>query len=70
MNACWEWGLKKKLVVENPWADVHLWVAPKQPPEPFTLTEISANVTKFRSDANLITTPTMWNLNFGVASSG
>jgi len=53
MNACWEWGLKKKLVVENPWADVHVWVAPKQRPEPFTLTEISALVTKFRSDAEL-----------------
>ncbi|MEG4281374.1 tyrosine-type recombinase/integrase [Microcoleus sp. MON1_C1] len=48
-----EWGLKKKLVVENPWADVHVSVAPKQRPQPFTLTEISAIVHKFRSDPEL-----------------
>ncbi|MEG4596020.1 tyrosine-type recombinase/integrase [Microcoleus sp. F8_C2] len=53
MNACWGWGLKKKLVVENPWADVHVSVAPKQRPQPFTLTEISAIVHKFRSDPEL-----------------
>ncbi|HEY9892475.1 MAG TPA: phage integrase SAM-like domain-containing protein [Candidatus Sericytochromatia bacterium] len=28
MNACWEWALKKKLVLENPWADVKVSVAP------------------------------------------
>ncbi|MEG4802068.1 tyrosine-type recombinase/integrase [Microcoleus sp. ARI1-B5] len=53
INACWEWGLKKKLVVENPWADVHVSVAPKQRPEPFTLTEISAIIHKFRSAPEL-----------------
>lgn len=53
INACWEWALKKKLVLENPWDDVKVSVPPKQRPEPFTLTEISAIVQKFRSDSNL-----------------
>ena len=26
MNACWEWARKKKLVVENPWAEISLMV--------------------------------------------
>jgi integrase len=52
INACWEWALKKKLVLENPWADVKVSVPPKQRPEPFTLTEISSIVQKFRSDSN------------------
>jgi len=53
MNACWEWARKKKLVTENPWADVRVIVAPKQPPKPFTLTEIGLIIQKFRSDPNL-----------------
>ena len=53
INACWEWAQKKKLVVENPWSDVKVSVPPKQRPEPFTLTEISAIVQKFRSDPYL-----------------
>ncbi|MEG4231002.1 phage integrase SAM-like domain-containing protein [Microcoleus sp. Pol11C3] len=53
MNACWEWAQKKKLVLENPWEEVKVSVAPKQRPEPFTLTEINAIVQKFRSDSNL-----------------
>jgi integrase len=52
MNACWEWAQKKKLVLENPWAEVKVSVAPKQRPQPFTLAEISAIVQKFRSDSN------------------
>lgn len=63
MNACWVWGLKKKLVVENPWADVRVIVAPKQDLQPFTLTEISAIVEKFRSDPYLKHYADMvWNL--------
>jgi len=53
MNACWVWGLKKKLVVENPCPDVRVIVAPKQDLQPFTLTEISAIAHKFRSDPDL-----------------
>jgi integrase len=46
MNACWQWAQKKKLVLENPWAEVKVSVAPKQRPQPFTLAEISAIVQK------------------------
>ena len=53
MNACWEWAQKKKLVLENPWAEVKVSVAPKQRPQPFILTEINAIVQKFRSDPYL-----------------
>jgi integrase len=53
MNACWEWAQKKKLVLENPWEEVKVSVAPKQRPESFTLKEINAIVQKFRSDSNL-----------------
>jgi integrase len=53
LNACWEWGKKKNLVLENPWEEVKVSIAPKQRPEPFTLKEISAIVQKFRSDAEL-----------------
>jgi integrase len=54
MNACWEWARKKKLVVENPCAQIKVSVAPKQRLQPFTLAEISSMVRKFRSDSNLI----------------
>ncbi|NQE35414.1 Tyrosine recombinase XerC [Microcoleus sp. IPMA8] len=53
MKACWEWGQKKKLVIENPWDEVKVSVAPKQCPQPFTLAEIGSIVHKFRSDSNL-----------------
>src|SRR4028119_1902609 len=53
MNACWEWGHKKKLVTENPWEEVKVSAAPKQCPQPFTLAEIGLIVHKFRSDSNL-----------------
>jgi integrase len=53
LNACWQWAIKKKLLTENPWADIKVIVAPKQPPNPFTLAEISAIVHKFRSDSHL-----------------
>jgi integrase len=53
MNACWEWGQKKKLVLENPWEEVKVSVAPKQRPDPFTLKEIESIVQKFRSSPNL-----------------
>jgi integrase len=52
MSACWEWGQKKKLLVENPWDEVKVSVPPKQRPQPFTLAEISVIVQKFRSDSN------------------
>ncbi|MEG5170803.1 tyrosine-type recombinase/integrase [Microcoleus sp. B3-D7] len=53
MNACWEWGQKKKLLVENPWDEVKVSVPPKQRPDPFTLKEIESIVQKFRFSPNL-----------------
>jgi len=66
MNACWVWGLKKKLVVENPWPDVRVIVMPKQRPQPFTLAEISAIIHKFRSDPDLNHYADYVEFNFGV----
>ncbi|MEG4084046.1 tyrosine-type recombinase/integrase [Microcoleus sp. POL10_C6] len=66
MNACWEWAHKKKLVLENPWADVKVSVPPKQRPEPFTLTEMSAIVHKFRSDSNFSNYADYVEFKFGV----
>ena len=53
MKACWEWGQKKKLLVENPWEEVKVSVLPKQRPDPFTLKEIESIVQKFGSSPNL-----------------
>lgn len=66
MNACWEWGQKKKLVTENPWADVKTSVPPKQRPQPFTIGEIGAIVHKFRSDSNLANYADYVEFKFGV----
>ncbi|MGB7709289.1 MAG: tyrosine-type recombinase/integrase [Microcoleus sp.] len=66
MNACWEWAQKKKLVTENPWAEVKVSVPPKQRPQPFTLAEIGAIVHKFRSDSNLTNYADYVEFKFGV----
>ncbi|MDQ2096806.1 MAG: tyrosine-type recombinase/integrase [Tychonema bourrellyi B0820] len=66
MNACWEWGQKKKLVTENPWAEVKISVAPKQRPQPFTIAEITAIVHKFRCDPNLTNYADYVEFKFGV----
>jgi len=50
ISACWDWGVKKKLVLENPWKEVKVSVPPKQRPQPFTREEIEKIVRKFRSD--------------------
>ena len=52
LNACWEWAIKRKLLTENPWADIKIVVPPKQRPQPFTAIEISQIVGLFRSDPN------------------
>ena len=67
INACWEWAHKKKLVLENPWDDVKVSVPPKQRPEPFTLTEISAIVQNSTQTQISVTTLTMWNSNSALA---
>ncbi len=66
MNACWEWAQKKKLVTENPWAEIKVSVPPKQRPQPFTLAEITAIVHKFRSDLNLTNYADYVEFKFGV----
>ncbi len=66
MNACWEWAIKKKLVTENPWADIKTSVPPKQRPQPFTIAEITAIVHKFRSDSNLSNYADYVEFKFGV----
>jgi integrase len=50
MNACWVWAIKKKILTENPWAEIRATVPPKQPPQPFTKEEIEKICAKFQSD--------------------
>ena len=66
MNACWKWAQKKKLLTENPWADLKTTVPPKQRPQPFTLTEITSIIHKFRSDLNLTNYEDYVEFKFGV----
>ncbi|MCX5962051.1 MAG: integrase [Cyanobacteria bacterium] len=44
MKACWDWGIKQGLVMDNPWGEVlrEIKVPPKQKPRPFTHEEIKA----------------------------
>ena len=41
LRACWQWGIKRNLVTENPWAEVRVKVPPKAKPKPFTAAEIA-----------------------------
>lgn len=49
LRSCWNWGIKNKLVTENPWDDIKVRVPPKQKPKPFTKEEILKIVTAFRA---------------------
>jgi integrase len=53
MKACWNWGIKQGLVVENPWGEVlsGIKVCPKQKPRPFTHEEIQAILKGFRESS-------------------
>jgi integrase len=53
MKACWVWGIKQGLVIDNPWEDVlrGITVPPKQKPIPFTQEEIQAILRGFREDS-------------------
>ena len=53
LNACWQWAIKKKLVQENPWTEIKVLVPPQQPPQPFTIEEITKIINKFRTDPKL-----------------
>jgi len=46
LRSCWNWGLRKKLVRENPWLDVRVKVAPKQK-TPFTREEVETILQAF-----------------------
>ncbi|MFB2970426.1 tyrosine-type recombinase/integrase [Aerosakkonema sp. BLCC-F183] len=48
LRACWNWGIKQKLVTENPWLEVKVKVPPKQKPKPFTKDEILKIVEGFQ----------------------
>ena len=51
LNACWEWGIKTKLLTSNPWGEVirSVKVPPKQRPNPFTKPEVEAILDGFRT---------------------
>ncbi len=51
INACWEWGVKTKLLTGNPWGEVlrSVKVVPKQRPNPFTKPECEAILNGFRT---------------------
>lgn len=51
LRSCWEWGLKRKLVTDNPWADVRVKVPPKSKPKPFTKEEIGRILGHCRAEA-------------------
>ncbi|MEM6433221.1 MAG: tyrosine-type recombinase/integrase [Cyanobacteria bacterium P01_D01_bin.115] len=51
LRSCWEWAIKRKLVAENPWADVRVKVPPKAKPKPFTAEEIGRILEYCRAEA-------------------
>jgi integrase len=50
LKACWNWGLKRGKVRENPWFEVKLKVPPKQKPNPFTREEVKQILEGFKAD--------------------
>lgn len=56
MQACWIWGMKKKLFpigAENPWLEIKISLPPRQPPQPFTAEEIHKIMLEFRSSKEI-----------------
>ncbi|MCC3459763.1 MAG: DUF3596 domain-containing protein [Oscillatoriales cyanobacterium] len=56
MQACWAWGIKKKLLPigsENPWLDIKVCLPPRQQPQPFTAEEIGKIMREFRSQPEI-----------------
>ncbi|NER83209.1 MAG: tyrosine-type recombinase/integrase [Leptolyngbya sp. SIO1D8] len=51
LRSSWGWGIKRKLVTENPWADVKVKVPPKAKPKPFTEEEVQKILEHARSEA-------------------
>jgi len=52
LSACWKWGLKQRLVTQNPWLEPlkRVKVPPSQKPKPFTQHEIQAILDGFRGN--------------------
>jgi len=50
LRACWQWGIKKGWLKENPWNEVKVKVPPKQRPKPFTKEEAKRIVQGFKDD--------------------
>jgi integrase len=52
IRAAWDYGIKLKLVHENPWEVVlrRIKVSPKQPPKPFTKLEMDKIIQGFKAD--------------------
>jgi integrase len=48
LKACYDWGIKQKLVTENPWAEIKIRVPTKQRPQPFTQQEVVAILSAFK----------------------
>ena len=50
LRSCWQWGLKRKLVSDNPWSEVRVKVPPKAKPKPFTAEEIGRILAHTRAE--------------------
>ncbi|MEM0978813.1 MAG: tyrosine-type recombinase/integrase [Cyanobacteria bacterium P01_H01_bin.58] len=50
LRAAWKWGIDKKLVVSNPWADLHVRKPPTQPTKPFTKDEVKQILEGFENN--------------------
>ncbi|MFG6097357.1 tyrosine-type recombinase/integrase [Leptothoe sp. ISB3NOV94-8A] len=49
LNAAWEWGIKQKLVTDNPWSELSVRVQAQQKPQPFTRDEVKAIINAFKA---------------------
>jgi integrase len=51
MQSCWAWGIKKKLVTQNPWSDVlsRVKMTPPPPPKAFSKEQIQAILDGFKN---------------------
>ncbi|MBW4422749.1 MAG: site-specific integrase [Myxacorys californica WJT36-NPBG1] len=52
LSACWEWGMKRNSVTQNPWSELvrSVKIPPKQKPNPFSSEEIRQIINGFRTD--------------------
>lgn len=55
LKACWRWAIERKILIDNPWVEVHrrVKVPPRRDPQPFTSQEIGAILQTFRTDPRL-----------------